>query len=473
MRIMAGTTLACAGLVAGWCTLWADPARDAAVTLFIDGEKPGAEIPTDFAGLSFEMQTVLPGKTGPYFSGASGALLQTFRNLGIRSLRIGGNTADNPLIPFPSAADADGVFSFAKAAGAGVIFTFRLRAGGPQDAAPLARHLVDRDTSRIVCFAIGNEPDIYAKTYTGYRDELKQYMAAFEAAGARAPFCGPGTTPSEPEWARQFAHDFGDSGKVRLVTQHAYPGASGRKVTDGAAGRHAMLSPEWVAGYETFYRSFAPEAEANGVRYRIEETNSYYHGGAKDASDTFAAALWGLDYMHWWALHGAAGLNFHTGDQVAAADESTTCIYAVFLTAEHGYAIQPLGYAMKAFELGGHGRVAPVRLEGAGINLRAYGVLAANSDLYVTVINKESGPDGQNAAVTFSPGKRYGGAEILRLEAPGGNVAAKSGLMLGGAAIRDNGEWSGVWRPVHADGGRVVTGVPAGSAAILRFRLGQ
>src|SRR5437763_15323546 len=101
MRITVCATLACAGLFA----VSAAAAPQAAVTLLIESDKPGAEIPADFAGLSFEMQTLLPGKTGPYFSDANGAMVQTFRNLGIRSLRIGGNTADNPRVPFPAAED--------------------------------------------------------------------------------------------------------------------------------------------------------------------------------------------------------------------------------------------------------------------------------------------------------------------------------------------------------------------------------
>ncbi len=188
---------------------------------------------------------------------------------------------------------------------------------------------------------------------------------------------------------------------------------------------------------------------------------------AAQRSDTLAAALWGIDYMHWWAQHGAGGVNFHTGDQVAAADESTPCIYAVFLSAGRGYAIQPLGYAMKAFELGGRGRVVPVRLEGDGVNLRAYGVLGADRNLYVTVINKEAG--GRDAVVTLVPGEGYEAAEVVRLEVPGGDLSAKTGLRLGGAAIGENGSWRGVWSRVN----RESLALPAGTAAIVRFVAGS
>ena len=66
-----------------------------------------------------------------------------------------------------------------------------------------------------------------------------------------------------------------------------------------------MLSRTWVESYQRFYDSFANAAQADGLLFRIEETNSYFNGGAKDVSNTFASALWGLDYMHWWASHGA------------------------------------------------------------------------------------------------------------------------------------------------------------------------
>src|SRR3982751_5656591 len=89
----------------------------------------------------------------------------------------------------------------------------------------------------------------------------------------------------------------GPAGRVRWITQHAYPGGSGRKVEDVAAGRNQILSPEFQQSYEHFYQLFAPAVMADKLTYRIEETNNFYNGGAKDVSDTFASALWGLDYL--------------------------------------------------------------------------------------------------------------------------------------------------------------------------------
>lgn len=473
---------ACAAAVAAIAVL-AAPAQsrrqqDAAMTLTIDSRNPGPEIPQDFTGLSFESQLLLPARDGSrYFSASNQPLLRTFRNLGIKSLRIGGNTADVPTIPLPGAADVNSAFAFAATAGAKVIMTLRLREGGPQSAAPVAREIMAHHRSELTCFAIGNEPDVYAKTYPAYKGELKRYMEVLSGSD-REPqprFCGPGTTPSMAAWAREFATDFGRSHQIALITQHAYPGASGRSVTDPGAARSAMLSPAWVADYQRFYDSFVPAVEAAHARYRIEETNSFFHGGAKDVSDTFAAALWGLDYLYWWAAHGAAGLNFHTGDRVAAADESTTCYYAVFLTTSSGYSIQPLGYAIEAFQLGGHGRSLPVHIESIAEapNVTAYAV-SGRSSIYLTVINKENGAAARNVRVSIAAGAEYRQAGLLRLESPGHDLSAKTGVTLGGAPIQQNGAWDGHWETISSESGsgRFLVTVPASSAAILRFPTG-
>src|SRR5262249_13916452 len=91
---------------------------------------PSRAIASDFVGLSFEMQYVLPGTNGNhFFSPRNEALVATFKTLGIKSLRVGGNTADRPTLPTPSEADVDSLFAFAKAANVKVIYTLRLNQG--------------------------------------------------------------------------------------------------------------------------------------------------------------------------------------------------------------------------------------------------------------------------------------------------------------------------------------------------------
>jgi hypothetical protein len=466
------------GLAVAILNPYAKIAAQTAVSVVIDAQRPGAKIPDDFSGLSFETETLLPDKAeAHYFSATNSALAETVRNLGVKSLRIGGNTADRPTLPFPNIKDADHLFAFAKAASAHVIFTLRLRQGGPEEAVPIAKYLIQHYGSQLTCFAIGNEPNVYLKSFPEYEAELKRYMQAFDkfSSGSAVRFCGPGTTPSKTEWAREFSDSFAHSDHIQYVTQHAYPGNSGRKVSDPAAGISAMLSRTWVKSYERFYESFAKAAQTDGLPFRIEETNSYFNGGAKDVSNTFASALWGLDYMHWWASHGAAGINFHTGELVAAGDENTQCFYAVFLQSGGGYVVQPLGYAMKAFDLAGHGRVVPLYLQSGvdPINLAAYAVMNDSDDLYVTLINKEEGTNASDATVSIAVPAEYQQLSLIRMEDRNGGITAKTGVTLGGVAIQKNGVWNGIWQAgdmeVKIGAPRII--VPAGTAAILRFAI--
>src|SRR5690242_5371502 len=98
----------------------------------------GAEIPADFVGLSFETSNLLPGKNGRYiFDAENEALVRLFRTIGIRSLRIGGGTAEISNYPVPGPAEIDRLFAFARAAGTRVIYTFRLLKGDRTQAAAL------------------------------------------------------------------------------------------------------------------------------------------------------------------------------------------------------------------------------------------------------------------------------------------------------------------------------------------------
>ena len=101
-------------------------------------------------------------------------------------------------------------------------------------------------------------------------------------------------------------------------------------------------------------------ALSNSLPYRLEEVNNYFNGGATNVSNTFASALWSLDFMHWWAANGAAGLNFHTGDRVAAGSTLRPSRYTAFFSTANGFEVRPLGYGLKAFALGSRGRFVPV-----------------------------------------------------------------------------------------------------------------
>ncbi len=440
------------------------------VTVTVDQNAPGIAIPNDYMGLSFESAAILPDANGhyQYFRPDNRPLIELFKTLGIRNLRIGGNTSDRPTVKVPSQPDIDAVYGFARAAGANVIYTVRLRDSKPEDVISTAKYVVDHYNRETLCLTIGNEPNVYEKEYPKYRDDLKRFIAAITAVAPGAKFCGPATTPGTGGWAANFAADFGPSGNVVEVTQHSYPGGNSRKVTDPAAGREKMLSPEFAQQYQKLYDAFVPAVLKNGLTYRVEETNSFFNGGAEDVSNTFASALWGLDYLYWWAAHNARGINFHTGDNVAAGEKQTPCWYATFWSEPGGgYVSHPIAYAIKAFDLGSHGKLMPVHVSTGAANLSAYAVLGTDRTLYVTLINKDKAPSNVSIAAQGLRGK----PTAMFLTAPKSDMAATGGVTLGTSSISTDGSWSGTWEVLKSDSKQVTITLPPASAAVVKITL--
>jgi hypothetical protein len=498
------------------------------VTITIDDEDPGPVVPGDFAGLSFERGPLNPGNAGVagyLFSPANDSLVTLFRNVGLGSLRVGGGSVDQ-LIPAGTGSDGltgiDNLFAFAAAAGVKIIYTFRLlspRAAPIDDLtsinAQAAGYIWRNYRESLDSFAIGNEPDWHAfHTYAGhpldpaiseeisgvpgsaYPSFLANWRSFADAVGAAAPgapLSGPDTgaygtltfTPGPANgvsWTERFADDERDSGRIADFTQHYYVGAGPGKTTARQAISN-MLSPEWVNGtaigtqprrttytpYPWLYSNLLAPLAAAGLRYRLTESNDYLVG-VPGASNAFASALWALDYMHWWAAHAAAGVNFHNKQWLY-----TDTIVPDPATAGVGYTVTPKGYGIKAFTLGSAGRVKPAQIGNPdGINLTAYCVGGADQD-YVTIINKTQGAEAADAAVTILPAvPRWRGAEMMTLAGGEPGDATGASATLGGAAITGDTPWGGTWSALPADPDAAISlTVRATTAAIARIHRGS
>lgn len=442
------------------------------VVVQLSPSKPGAAVAADFVGLSFEMQNVLPDTNGNhFFSPKNKPLIKMFKALGIRSIRVGGNTADRPALPVPGTTDVDTLFAFAKAANVKVIYTLRLNQGNLAAAAQMANYITRHYRNELVCFAIGNEPNVFSKEFAPYLAEWKRYADEITAPtnSPSAKFCGPSTSPGHESWAANFAGEFGSHGPLAFISQHDYPGGDARRATNAAVARDKILSPAIDEHYAKFSAGFVPAVLSNGLPYRLEEANSFYDGGALDVSDTFASALWALDYQWWWASHGASGINFHTGDKVAARDDSKPCRYAVFWTSPRGYDVHPIGYALKMFSLGGQGSLIPTQVENTnGLNVTAYATALNERTVFVTLINREHGSSARAADVTLNSGFSRAHGQMTLLSAPNHDVSAKEGITLGGAEIRDDASWDGRWEYPDANaGGKFALKLPPASAALV------
>jgi hypothetical protein len=127
------------------------------------------------------------------------------------------------------------------------------------------------------------------------------------------------------------------------------------------------------------------------------------------------------------------------------------------------------------FELGGHGDLLPVEVEknSQKVNLVAYGVMAEEKVLYVTLINREYGPKGRSAEVELELGKMVEKVETITMSQRDGDIAQAGGVTVGGEEIGENGKWAGGWKNLAKalNGTKVTVGVPTASAAVLRLSL--
>jgi hypothetical protein len=454
-------------------------------------------IPQDFAGLSFESSNLLPDKDGNYlFSGQNKQMVDAFTAIGIKSLRVGGGTADDPRYSTPTDKDIDQLFSFAKAAGVKIIYTLRLLNGDPERDAKIAKYIVDHYNSQLTCFEIGNEPDwhsyhnapdhlrdprivetepgVTGSAFPSYIKTWNQFADAIEGKIAHPRYAGPDTGSNYPvpgtkdtdfeseSWTQRFAEDVKGSGTVIFVTQHDYAGESAIGVSVNAA-IEAMLSPEWPNHrYELLFDHVLRPVEADGLSYRMTEANDYT-GGVDGASNAFASALWALDYLHWHAAHNAIGVNFHNKRWIY-----TDTIYLDLPGALH---INPKAYAIKAFSIGGQGLVAPVKLQNpTGMNITVYAVQNDHS-MFVTIINKEHGKSRREARVLLHLAGVWNSVQTMSMLAPKNDAEARENITLGGAEIKQ-GSWQGKWEAVgRYDQHQAIIDVPASSAVIVKFGL--
>jgi hypothetical protein len=428
-------------------SLSAAPAQPVNVTVTDDNRS--AALAPRFLGLSYESSMLLPQQGHYYFDAGDQALVNTFKTLGIKSLRVGANAVDDPRIPVPQEKDIDALFQFARAAGVKVIYSFRLKNGDPADSARLARYIAAHDAGVLDCFSIGNEPNFYLKPYTTFFAQWQPHYDAILKAVPDAMFDGPS---ADGGYALAFAKDMAAGGHLAMASDHYYFLGSGRAgETNPPATRERFLSNKLHASYEKDYARVGAVLAGEGVPYRIDEMNSCYNGGSKNSSDTYASTLWALDCTHWWAAHHILGVNYHTGESVGRDGRFGPPNYAAFLhqTDGPGFIMRPQAYALLAFTEGARGRPLPVKIEtDPQFNFNAYAYRDRDDSLYLTLINKSHGDQAQPALVSLQlPGDTHPPAwRQMDLTQNNSDISAKSGVMLGGAAVDSQGIWAGQWK---------------------------
>jgi hypothetical protein len=217
---------------------------------------------------------------------------------------------------------------------------------------------------------------------------------------------------------------------------------------------------------------------AQGVPYRIDEMNSCYNGGAKDSSDTYASTLWALDCTHWWAAHHILGVNYHTGESVGRDGGFGPRITPRFLASAGWpwiyHATSSL--CLSGFQPGRAWTTArSERTNGSAFNFNAYAYRDHDGSIYLTLINKSYGDQRKRRRFPFNcPKTRPGHMATNGPGAEDQDVAAKTGVMLGGASVDAQGIWPGQWEKLEGgNSGHLTVQVAPASATILHFSPGS
>ena len=417
-------------------TITESPQASATTTTVNTLGQATGEITDHFAGLSFESGTL----NGGHFD-ADGNLPQLLRNLGSSIMRFGGNTVDRPTFQGSTQSELAGLAGLAKASGWTVLYSENLGHYNPAVVTADAKAVATALGPSLAAIGCGNEPNAYGGA--GYRpspysmaDYLRDdaaCLAAVRSGAPNAPLEGADLTGA-PSWLLAYAQQ--QAGKVALLGQHLYAaGCTGNYVGKTSLQADATLLSPAMAAHEVanfaWLVSYARVAKAQPI---MSETNSICGGGLPGVSNSYAAALWAIDYMLAGAADGVRGLNFHDAFTDGCAAYSPLCPIP---GQPDEFTAEPLYYGMLFTHLLGSGSLLPVTVQTdpKGSNVTAFALKPATGrGVRLIVENLTSAI----TTVTLTAGGAASSATALYLAAAGG-LTATSGVEIQGATVAANG----------------------------------
>lgn len=417
------------------------------IALSADFSKPITVMPLDFTGLSYESAQL---GHPDFFSASNHQLIALFRCLGPRGvLRIGGNTAEyttwsnndadaaknlTPPAIGPDAGTAAKTASiltplairnlkeFVTQAGDWrVIYGLNLWHGTPENAAAEAVYVFRTLGPRLICFQIGNEPDMdhdagskVRWTFDHYWERWQIFRDAVKKAVPGAQFAGPDIA-KELDWLTRMAAGHPD---LAFLSGHYY--AEGPPADPKMTLEFLLKRGKDPASAETAIVSAA--TKELGKPYRMTEGNSCFHGGKPLVSNSFASALWSADYMLQVAQAGYIGVNLHGGGNglytPIAGDTA------------QGFVARPVFYGMLLAERFAGSTFVQANLSGQDEqNVTGFAAKNGAHGFKLALFNKAAAPIRIN--VTGLPASRN--AQVWWLKAPA--IDSLDGVTFGGSRI--------------------------------------
>ena len=445
---------AVAAFASGSPRLWSQ--GDAELTLSIDPQQMGPTMPRDFVGFSYESAQL---GHPDFFCAENASLIGLFKTLTPNGvLRIGGNTGEyttwspedadteknhTPHAMGPDAGTAAKTASiitpvairhleeFIEKVGPGwkIIYGLNLWHGTPENAAAEATYVAKTLGSRLICFQIGNEPDMDHDagskdrwSFEHYWERWPRFVDAVKAAVPNAKFAGPDIA-KEYDWITKMAEKKPD---IVFLSGHYYaegPPADPKMTleyllkrgNDPASGEIAMVQAA---------------TKVSGLPFRMTEGNSCFHGGKPLVSDTLASALWGADYILQIAQAGYLGVNLHGG--------GNGLYTPIAGDTPEGFKARPVYYGMLLAERFAGSTFLNATLSGlsGSQNVTAFAAKGAAGDWKLAIFNKAAAP--VTVKVNGLPDAKTGAVQWLRAPA----IDSHEGVTFGGSAVGSAGEFS-------------------------------
>ncbi len=287
------------------------------INLTLDLAQPGRAVPADFAGFSFEWRRFpFPENGAP--SEVHPLYLQLLRNLAVFNdrgfnLRIGGASADG----IKEVPDADRWAQIAQVYAATrtpLILNLNLAKGDVElDRAWIQAAQAQLPAGAIGHFELGHEPDGWFGRHKPKDYSFAQYFADFYAMASQL-VSAVGAHVAGSAWAHGLRKEIlepllaQNPHTLGLLTGHAYGFAPAV-----VAHPEKILLEEPITKVVSFLTPGITGAHAAGLKFRLGETGRAWGGGVAGFSDSFAAALWTMDFCCSLAEAGLDGINFHGG----------------------------------------------------------------------------------------------------------------------------------------------------------------
>ena len=443
------------------------------VALAIPNEATGAHMPSDFVGLSYEMQQL---GDPSFFSAQNSGLIRAFKGLSPTGvLRLGGNTSEfaywkpapsSPEPEHPQVREVTGepkaqyyavtpeavrsLTGFLQATGWNCIYGIGMGTNTPARAAEESAFVADTLGARLQYFQIGNEADLFdrhlrdpqtwsAKAY------LAEWLTLARAIAARVPAAkfGMPDVASKISWLTEIADEWPSiqaAPHITTLTHHYYFGGP---ATNPDVNILNLLKPATMQRVQNTANTATAAASKIGARVRMTEGNTCYRGGKPGVSDVFAAALWSADYSLLLASNGYSGVNLHggtgqsvansvggslPGDALLQANGQTPeqiaahphPFYTPIATFASEYLLEPVAYGLKfAGSFSGATLLKTefsAKLQAAGVNATAYAAKLPTGQTSVIILNKDATAD-IDVEADFGHGAN-GGVETETLHAP-------------------------------------------------------